>query len=197
MSRKAFFALAVAVLAGSAVLGNEYVGVSGTSTKYPVKIENKVGGNTVNLRLTGAALRTRLVFNVYTIGSYVQETATVRTAEELAGADVPKQLHLVFERDLDGKDMATAFRDAIRLNYPSPAFDQDLATLTQFLLATPVKKGDQFWLTHVPGVGCQGVLVGKKEIFIKNPAFSKAIWDIYLGKNNLGSSIKQGLVSRL
>lgn len=196
MSRKVLLALVLAVLVGSAVLAEDYVSAGG-SMKYPVKTEANINGSAVTLKLTGAAMRTRVVFNVYTVGSYVQDGAAVRSAEQLAAADVPKMLHLVFERDLDGKDMATAFRDAIRANYPAPAFDQELATLLQFLQETPVKKGDQFVLTHVPGQGCRGVLVGKKEIAIKNPAFTKAIWDIYLGKNNLGAAIKQGLAARL
>ena len=28
-------------------------------------------------------------------------------------------------------------------------------------------------------------------------AFSRAVWDIYLGRNNLGEGIKKGLVSRV
>jgi hypothetical protein len=39
--------------------------------------------------------------------------------------------------------------------------------------------------------------MGKKDVFIANPAFSKAVWDIYFGKNNVGEDVKRGLVSRL
>jgi hypothetical protein len=40
-------------------------------------------------------------------------------------------------------------------------------------------------------------VVNKGEFTIDNPAFSQAVWDIYLGKNNIGEGIKKGLTSRL
>ena len=187
---------ALAAFLGAAALA-ETVSVDGSDTSYETKIVPTVGGKAVKMDLTGAALRKRLVFKVYTIGSYVESGAGLRSAEDLASADVPKQLHLVMERELDGKTMANAFRDAVRLNYPAPTFDQELNTLAAYLETTSVKKGDHVWLTHVPGVGFQGRLGGQKEIVIPNPRFARAIWEIYLGKNNLGDQIKQGLTSRL
>jgi hypothetical protein len=29
-----------------------------------------------------------------------------------------------------------------------------------------------------------------------DPAFARAVWDIYLGRNNVGDAVKSGLVSR-
>ena len=60
-----------------------------------------------------------------------------------------------------------------------------------------VAKGDHIYLSHVPGVGLHCRIIGKAEFVIKNPQFSRAVWDIYLGKNNLNEAIKKGLVSRL
>src|SRR5207237_865314 len=127
----------------------------------------------------------------------VQEGAAVHSAEDLASADVPKQLHLVMERDVDGKTMASAFREAVRLNYAAPTFTPELDTLARVLEESSVKKGDHVWLSHVPGLGLHVRLPGKREVVIANSAFSKAIWEIYVGRNNVGESIKQGLTSRL
>jgi hypothetical protein len=197
MARRTFLVLALLGLFGIPALAAEMVGVDGSTTQYPTVIESPINNKPVKLVLTGTALRKRFLFNVYTLGSYVQDGIRIRNADELAGADVPKQLHLVLERDLDGKTMAEAFRDAVRLNYAAPAFDAELNRLAEFLQSTSVKKGDHVWLSHVPGVGLHGRLVGKKEIVIPNPRFSRAIWEIYLGRNNLGEPIKQGLTSRL
>jgi hypothetical protein len=197
MVRSRILALALLGLFGAAALAAETVGVDGSQTQYPTLIESPINNKPVKLVLTGTAMRKKVLFNVYTVGSYIQEGTAVHSATDLASADVPKQLHLVMERDLDGKTMASAFRDAVRLNYASPAFDNELDTLTRFLEQTSVKKGDHVWLSHVPGVGFHGRLAGKKELLIPNGAFSKAIWEIYLGRNNLGESIKQGLTSRL
>jgi hypothetical protein len=93
--------------------------------------------------------------------------------------------------------MAGAFRAAIRMNYAEPAFADEVTKLMQFLRTDTARKGDQIFLTHVPGVGLHCSLAGKAEFLIKDVAFSRAVWDIYLGKNNLGEGIKKGLVSRL
>jgi hypothetical protein len=197
MARSRFLALALLGLFGAAAPAAETVGVEGSQTQYPTLIESPINNKPVKLTLTGVAMRKKVVFNVYTLGSYVQEGAAVHNAEDLASADVPKQLHLVMERDVDGKTMAGAFREAVRLNYPAPAFTQELDTLARVLEETSVKKGDHVWLSHVPGLGLHVRLPGKREVVIRNSAFSRAIWEVYVGRNNLGDAIKQGLTSRL
>ena len=151
----------------------------------------------MNLVLTGAALRKKLFFNVYTIGSYMQEGAGVQNGDELAEKDCPKQLHLVLERDVKGSDMADALRSAIRANYDDPQFAAELKMLVEFMSKLDIKKGDNVRLTHVPGKGLHADIEGKAQVLIENPSFSKAVWDIYFGKNNLGDAIKKALVSRL
>ena len=197
MFSRRLLAVAILGLCASAALATEFIGVEGSSVQYPTPVQHKIAGRDVRLVLTGTAMRTKLIFNVYAIGSYLQEGVKVHSAEELVNANAVKQLHLVMERDIDGKDMAEAFQTAIRANYPAPAFDAELQRLMDYMKAHPVKKGDQVWLTFVPGVGLHCNQVGKGDIKINNPAFAKAVWEIYLGKNNLGESIKKGLTSRL
>jgi hypothetical protein len=176
---------------------DEQVGVPGTGTQYTTPIDATVAARPVKLVLTGTALRQKYFFNVYSIGSYLEEGAEVHSPEELAEVDRPKRLHLVMERTVDGKAMADAFRAAIRMNYPEPAFEEEVERLAQMLRNDTARKGDHIHLTHVPGMGLQVSLAGKIDFLIKNPRFSRAIWDIYLGKQNLGEHIKHGLVSRL
>lgn len=197
MVRTTLLAVALLGLSAAAAPAAEMVGVEGSNTQYPALVESPINNKPVKLVLTGTALRRKFLFNVYTLASYVEVGVQVHNADDLAGADVPKQLHLVMERDVDGKTMAESFREAIRLNYAAPAFDAELGRLADALQGTTLKKGDHVWLSHVPGVGFHARLVGKKEILIPSVRFSRAIWDIYLGKNNLGEAIKQGLTSRL
>ncbi|MBV9124015.1 MAG: chalcone isomerase family protein [Planctomycetes bacterium] len=182
---------------GAGVLGAEMVGVGGSDVQFGTPMDTHIAGKPVRLVLTGTAERKKLIFNVYAIGSYVQEGANLHSAEELAAANCPKQLQLVMERSLSASDLAEAFRAAIRLNYPDPAFTQELDTLTATLQAHPVQKDDQIVLTYIPQVGLQCTLVGKADVTIPNVNFAKAVWDIYLGPNNLGEGIKRALVSRL
>ena len=190
-------AVALLVLGGAGVLAAELVGVHGSDTQFTTTMEATIDGKPVRLVLTGAAVRQKFFLNVYAIGSYVQEGARVRTPEELAAVDCPKRLHLVMERTVEGKDMAEAFRTAIRQNYAGPAFDQEVNDLVQFMQGQTAQKGDHIFITHIPNGGLHCSLAGKGEILIKNAQFARAVWDIYLGKNNLGDGIKKGLVSRL
>lgn len=189
----AVLALGVGVLNA---MGAEMVGVRGSSAQYATALEANVNGKAVPLTLTGAALRTRLIVNVYAVGSYVQSGAGVK-ADTLAAADVVKRLHIVMERDVSGTDMAAAFRSAIRANYPEPAFNTEVSTLVEQMQAMNLKKGDTVYLTHVPGAGLTADVAGKATFSIKSPTFSKAVWDIYLGKRNLGDDIKTNLTNRL
>ncbi len=196
MKKNSLLTIAVVILTAGAVLAQQ-VGVPGSNVKYHPEIEVNIGGKTTRLVLTGTALRTKLVVNVYAIGSYVEKGSSVYNAESLAAADVAKRLHLVMERTLDGRDMAEALRSAIRANYGEPQFNEEINSLVQYMNSTSVRKGDHIFLTHVPGIGLQINAAGKADFLIKNVAFSKAVWEIYLGKKNIGESIKKGLTSRL
>lgn len=167
------------------------------SAQYADKATITVDSKPVNLVLTGAAMRQKMFVNVYAIASYVQAGTSVRNAEGLASANVAKQLRLVMQRDVAGRDLAEAFRIAIRQNYPEPAYKAEVDTLVRMLHEGMAHKGDEVLLTNVPGVGLQVNVTGKAPFMIKNAGFSKAVWDIYLGPANVGESVKKGLVSRL
>jgi hypothetical protein len=59
-----------------------------------------------------------------------------------------------------------------------------------------LEKGDRVSLTAVPGAGLRCQVAGKADESIGNPAFARAIWDIYLGRRTVSDAVKSGLVSR-
>jgi hypothetical protein len=198
MSLKRSLALAVvAVLAVAGLLAAEMVGVPGSNTQYPALTEIQINDKPVRVVLTGTAMRKKYLFNVYAIGSYLEVGVNAHSADQLIALDCAKQLHLVMERDVEGKDMAEAFKAAIRLNHADTEFGSEIESVTKAMAANPVKKGDHIWMTHVPKVGLRCTIVGKADFLIENVAFAHAVWEIYLGPKNLGESIKQGLTSRL
>jgi hypothetical protein len=197
MKRIGFLSAAVLLVCTACVWAVELVGVHGSNTQYTTTMDITIGEKSYHLVLTGTALREKFFFNVYTIGSYVLEGAGVHTAEELAKVNQPKQLHLVMERDVGGSDIAEAFLIAIRQNYPTPYFNEEVNRLIEKIREIDFKKGDHIYLTHQPGTGLRCQVIGKGDFTIENPDFSRAVWDIYLGKNNIGDGIKKGLVSRL
>jgi hypothetical protein len=197
MTRKRWLLTATLFACVASVSAAELVEVPGTSTHLTTTMDVTIGGQPFHLVLTGVAVRQKFFFNVYALGSYVLEGAPVHNAEELAAINRPKQLHLVMERDVSGSDIAEAFLVAIRQNYPTPAFNAEVNLLVEKMRPIDLKKNDHIYLTHQPGIGLRCMVVGKGDFTIDNPDFSRAVWDIYLGTNNLGEGIKKGLVSRL
>jgi hypothetical protein len=188
--------MAILGLAGLASAA-DMVQVSGSNTSYPTAIDVAVAGQSTRLTLTGAALRKKAIFSVYTVASYVQQGTAARSAEQIVNADAVKLLHLVMERDVDGKDMAEAIRTGIRLNHPAQAFPAELGKVDQFLQSRNLKKGQHVLLTAIPKVGLRCQVTGAADLTVDNPAFARAVWEIYLGRNNLGEPIKAALASRL
>ena len=197
MLRRNFLAVgSIATTIWATIRSDARAGDSGDA-RFPATITADVGGQRVKLMLTGSALRTKYLLRVYSVASYIQEGVSVRTADSLAKIDAAKQLILVFERDVDGSTMASAFRDSIGMSHPAPAFAAELTQLERHFVANPVKQGDQIRLTHIPRVGLNVQVNNKPSILIRGVGFAQAAWGAYLGPNNLGVAIKEGLSSRL
>ena len=165
--------------------------------QFAPSVVANIGGKPVRLNLTGTALRTKYWVRVYTVASYAQAGLRIASPEALARLDAPKQLHLIFERAVDGTTMANAFRESIGRSFPAPNFATELGQLERYFVANPIQQGDNIRLTHVPGVG-MGVQVNTRPtVLIPGVAFAQAAWGTYFGPNHLGVAIKDGLSSRL
>ncbi len=143
--------------------------------RFPSAIASRIGGKAVPLVLTGSAMRKKYGFSVYAVASYVREGARVGDADALARADVAKQLHLIFERDVDvlATCIASSFRASIGMSHPAPAFAAELAKLEGYWQARGAKQGDHVWLTHVPGYGLGCQVVGQPVVVIAGVDFAR------------------------
>ncbi|VTS04250.1 chalcone isomerase family protein [Tuwongella immobilis] len=175
----------------------ETVAVPGSAIRYPSTIAFPTQGGTVNMVLTGTALRRKLIVNVYGIASYIPEGTKVRTAADLVAADVTKWLFIVMERDLEGESLADGFRTAFKDAHGDGAYADSIGQLIAFFSKITVKKGDGIILTHIPKQGLHINVGNRDQKMIAEPAFAKAVWEIYLGDKPLTDSIKSGLISRL
>jgi hypothetical protein len=172
------------------------VTVPDTEVSFPVERTEEIGGEKVALELTGVGLREKAWFNVYAIASYVAKDASAKTATQLAQADVAKQLRLVMERDVDGEDMAEAFRDALRANHPK-GFDQELKAFEAYFDGKEAKEGKRIVFDHVPGKGLRFRVQGHDALEIEGVPFARAVWDIYFGKKPAVDELKKTLSARL
>jgi hypothetical protein len=194
MLRCAILALVVATSAAPAA---DPVPVAGSSAKYPRSVSIPVGQQAVTLKLTGVGLRTKLFLNVYAVGSYLQDGAAVKTADELARADAARMLYLVMERTVGSADFIDAFQTAVGKTYPADKFAAEFAQLSAAVGDKSAQKGDHVSLLYVPATGLRVQIVGKVDVTIKNPAFAQALWEVYLGSKPIDDDLKKGLTSLL
>jgi hypothetical protein len=162
---------------------------------HPHRKESDIGGQKVKLVKTGQAIRKKAIFNVYSVACYVEEGAKIRTAKEMVDADCPKMLHLVMLRAVTGKSMSESLVSILRQNHPAPAFAKELQALREKMITADANLGDHVLIIHVPKVGLKFQRVGDDEVVIRDVAFSKALWENYFGKHNLGDEVKNGLLS--
>jgi hypothetical protein len=59
-----------------------------------------------------------------------------------------------------------------------------------------LEKGNRVTLTAAPGAGLRCQVAGKMDAMVGESAFARAVWDMYLGRNNVDDAVKSGLVSR-
>jgi hypothetical protein len=185
-----------AIVAG-AILMLCWAGAEALGQEFLQAKQADIGGKRVNLVMTGQAVRKKAFFSVYAIAGYVEQGAKVRTAQELVDADCPKMLHLVMLRTVSGADMADALLAILRQNHPAPAFAQESRMVADLMRSGAAQSGDHILVTHIPQVGMQFERVGGEKVLIRNIAFSKAMWENYLGRYNVSEDVKRGLTSGL
>ena len=193
LKRRIVAAVLIGVCVGASVVAKAVA----ADARFATTVVSKIDGKAVRLTLTGTAVRKRYGFTVYAVASYVQEGTKVKDADGLSRSVAAKQLHMIFNRDVDGETMAKAFRASIGMSHPAPAFASELASLEQYFLAHPLKQGDHVLLTHVPGVGLVCQVAGQPSHLAGGVGFAHAAWGTYLGRKNLGDDLKAGLTSRL
>ena len=109
----------------------EPVAVKGSTAKYPPAVSVALGEKSVKLNLTGVGLRTKFGFGIYAIGSYLQDGATVKTAQELMTTDAVRALHLIMDRDVEPRDFVDAFKTAIGKNHPADKFQEEFSAVDE------------------------------------------------------------------
>lgn len=184
------------ILAAGPAVAADTVPVGGSDIVYPRTQTLDAGGKPVSVTATGTALRKKLFFNVYTIASYLQTGTAAGSAEDVAGAEAVRLLHLVMERDVDGETFLSAIRSAVTKAHGSK-FDAELKTLAGAVGTVTAKKGDNVYMTYAPGTGFRVRVADKADVTIPGAGFAKAVWDIYLGADPIDADIKRDLVSRL
>lgn len=191
--RKIMQGAAAAVLLASAFVQPALAAVEVAGVKFQDMAN--VGGH--DLKLSGAGVRTKLVFKVYALGFYMQEPqTTVQGALNIAG---PRRIQLVSLRDLSSDDFGQAFMTGLNANTTADErtkfLPQTKAFGEMFGSIDGLKKGDVLLVDWLPGVGTVCTLNGKKVgDTLPDVGFFNAIMRIWIGDKPADSSLKPKLL---
>jgi hypothetical protein len=159
--------------------------VDGNQVPETMGFEGKV------LRLIGAGIRSKWMFNVY-VGALYAEKPTFN-AQNLINSEQTKRMELRMLRDVGGDKIVESITEGFEKQSKAqmPALK---ARLDQLAAAIPdVKKGDIIGLTYVPE---KGVVVSgaAKETVIPGKDFADALFQVWLGPDPVDSGLKRKLL---
>ncbi len=162
--------------------------VAGVQFPDALKAEGK------ELKLNGAGLRKKLVFNVYAAGLYVE--CPSRSAQQVIESDQVKRVRLAMLRDLDKKTITEAIVDGFKKNAKDklPALQQRLDTFTAAI--PDLKKGDELVLTYAPGKGTTIESKAGQKISVEGKDFSDALFSVWLGGSPVDESLRDGMLGK-
>ncbi|MCY1079965.1 chalcone isomerase family protein [Archangium lansingense] len=185
MKNTTLFAVVMAVVLALPAAAKEVAGVQFPET---LKVEGK------DLKLNGAGLRKKLVFNVYAAGLYVESPS--QSPQQVIETDQVKRVRMSMLRDLDKKSVVEAIVDGFKKNSKDklPALQQRLDTFTSAI--PDVKKGDELLLTYVPGKGTTIESKGGQKISVEGKDFSDALFSVWLGKSPVDESLRDGMLGK-
>ena len=143
------------------------------------------------LRLIGAGVRSKWMFNVY-VGALYAEKPTFNAAN-LIKSEQLKAMNLHLLRDVGKDKIVESIREGFEKNSKAqmPALQ---GRLEQLAAAVPdLKKGDVLSLTYIPE---KGVVVGgvAKETVIPGKDFGDALFSCWLGPDPADSDLKRKLL---
>ncbi len=155
------------------------------------QVPDTVSQDGKTLRLIGAGIRSKWMFNVY-VGALYAEKPTFNAANLIKSEQVKRMdLHLL--RDVGKDKIFESIREGFEKQSKAqmPALQ---ARLDQLAAAVPdLKKGDLMSLTYIPE---KGVVLGgaAKETVIPGKDFADALFSVWLGPDPVDSDLKRKLL---
>ena len=183
--------LPVGLLALACALPSHAVQVSG------IKIDDTSTLAGKPLKLNGAGMRVKYVFDVYAMGLYLTEKKT--SPAEILALEGPKRVSLTMMRDVDSDEFGQLFIKAMNNNSDKAEkakyFTQKVKFGDMFASLGKVKKGDVVTLDWIPGTGTVSSVNGKPQgEVLPDVGFYNAVLRIWLGDKPADSSLKPQLL---
>ncbi len=159
---------------------------------------NKYSQTTViagkKLKLIGAGVREKWLFDIYTMGAYTEsgtcELKSIRYKDEV------KYLQINMLRDVSKKNMTTALREALENNTPKNASEELKKQIRNFTsYVNKCDKGTVMEMIYIPGKGTTLKYNGKQYgSIIKGKDFHVVLWDCYFSSKTCCKGLKSQIL---
>jgi len=172
-----------------------------TKTEYPDEITIEKPEGSATLKVTGVGLRekTFMKVDVYTIVSYIHDTAVLEGDPGDAVRDLrePKRIQMDMRRGFSCDKLTNAFTEIIDKNYDNQvAFAADLDTFVAYF-SNDAEEGDKLVFEYCPKIGLTTILNGEELGVIENFEFVRALWTVWFGKKPANDGLKKNLLAEL
>lgn len=181
------FALAIITLAATALGGSSALALDVKGRDYPASaiIEGR------DLKLLGAGVRNKWMFDVYTLAAYTESGAC--KPADIVTRNEAKYLRLDMLRDVSADKMASTIGESFAQHLPRDASPELRAQQQAFLsyFKDELTKGTVLEFLYLPDSGTHIKQNGKTlGAALTGPDFSRVLWDIYFGSDTCCAKLK-------
>lgn len=197
---KLWQALAVALLTISLPLTSaEMFKDPGSGTEFPTTVELVTESGNQSLELTGASVRKKFVFKVYSIAHYMQKPpsgSTQQVISSILSSDEPKQMTMKWLRKVSRDRIVNGYHDTLKevLGNKSNGVQQSLDKFLAFY-KTEATEGDTHVIRWLPGGKLELLINDSSQGELQDPELAKAFWMMWFGKKSVVTPAQ--LVSRI
>lgn len=161
-----------------------------TQARFPLDIRFAEDGARYRLSATGAAVRTKFWFNIYSIAHYLEDGPKGTQAEVLASTmsdDTAKQVTLVFARDLRAEQVRDGFLETFAEHASAEEMRASKVPLRHFLrsIRKDVSQGDRFAIRWLPGGRLIFMYNGRVVSEMSNRTFARVLWSVWFDEASI------------
>ena len=144
--------------------------------------------------LVGMGVRKKFFFKIYVGGLYMEHPSH-KPRRVIADLGIKRVVMHFLYKEVSAAKLRETWTEGFKANLEDK-FDALKGKINRFntFFTEPVRKGDEIWVTHLPGKGIQVVVKGKEKGTIPGLDFMKAVFAIWFGNVPADSHLKWGML---
>jgi len=145
-------------------------------------------------KLVGMGVRKKFFFKIY-IGGLYMEHPSHKPEQVIADLGIKRVvMHFLF-KEVSAEKLRKAWLEGFKNNLGEEfnAMKDKIEAFNAFFTEA-IRKGEEIWVTYLPGKGTQVVVKGKEKGTIPGKRFMEAVFSIWFGEVPADSHLKWGML---